>query len=526
MTTRKLNGPYGGDYQTDGLGNAVAVTESPLTYANSIDGRLDTAEAWAARPSSYGGLDLWAAFNAEGGTNSWAATTYGAWVTGLATHFAVEITAEEVTVADLGESSGAGLNVYAYTAGSGPYKVLLVSGQHGAETLGQWATMRWFEGFVRSDDPSYAALRRLLTVTWIPTANPYNYNAGRKNGNSVDINRNYDLLWDRYDDGGGAEQSTYKGESAESEPETQMIASLLAANDYRVVLDCHNFSPASDEGQLYLPGSWYLGARQLGVDALRTWASLYGDGFDTSFLAPTATEPTLHNYANYVMRHENDRPDAASATLEMNADAAESTATLITAAGMRAYCGLIHTYIGLWAARVGDPLSLPFTCQYWAGLTIQSDSTSVASGGGLVDTGSSTYTALSFIDRRPAAGQNAGSVLSIPVIAAPALVTFELNARMATLANGAGRFEFTVEIDGVSSPWTAVLSTGATSTDASNASVSGFTQYTAISNTTVPVVRVLVRKISGGAAALRTVTIAVTVTPLAYGVMTPYVNGA
>lgn len=479
-----------------------------------------------ARPVSYSSLTSWAAFDATGvAADSWSATTYSNWITGLAAYFASEIASGDIVVADLGESSASGVHVYSYTAGEGPYKVLLVSGQHGAETLGIWSAMRWFEGFVRSTDRSYAAFRQLFTVTWIPGANPYNYNAGRKNGNAVDMNRNYDLLWSRYGDTSPS-SSTYKGASAFSEPESVMIRDLLLANDYRIVLDLHNFNTGSDEGQLGLPGAWYLGARQFGLDVLRMWKATYGAGATTSLSNEQLTLPILADYANYICRHVNGKEDAATATVEMNSNFGSSTATLITASGMTGYCGLIHTYLGLWAARAGDALSVPWSYQFWANRSTQADSTSIASGGGLVDTGSGTYNTLAWEDMRPATSQIAASEVPIPVICAPAMVTIDLSAQMVTKSSGAGRFEFTVEIDGVSLGPTAAVTTSGTDGDRCATSVQCHKYYSSISNTSVPTLKVLVRKITGGACALRGVTAVVTVTPMASGISSPRVTGA
>lgn len=44
MTTRKLNGPYGGDYITDGEGNSVVWATNPVTNDNDLGGRLTSAE--------------------------------------------------------------------------------------------------------------------------------------------------------------------------------------------------------------------------------------------------------------------------------------------------------------------------------------------------------------------------------------------------------------------------------------------------------------------------------------------------
>ena len=44
MATRKLNGPLGGDYVTDGRGNAVLAFDDPITDDNRLGARLATAE--------------------------------------------------------------------------------------------------------------------------------------------------------------------------------------------------------------------------------------------------------------------------------------------------------------------------------------------------------------------------------------------------------------------------------------------------------------------------------------------------
>ena len=48
MTTRKLQGPFGGDYQTDGVGNAVLLNSYPLTADDDVPTRLADHEARVA----------------------------------------------------------------------------------------------------------------------------------------------------------------------------------------------------------------------------------------------------------------------------------------------------------------------------------------------------------------------------------------------------------------------------------------------------------------------------------------------
>ena len=45
MSTRKLNGPLGGEYLIDGTGNAILMADSPITDDNRLGARLTTAEA-------------------------------------------------------------------------------------------------------------------------------------------------------------------------------------------------------------------------------------------------------------------------------------------------------------------------------------------------------------------------------------------------------------------------------------------------------------------------------------------------
>ena len=44
MSTRKLNGPLGGEYLIDGTGNAILMADSPITDDNRLGARLTTAE--------------------------------------------------------------------------------------------------------------------------------------------------------------------------------------------------------------------------------------------------------------------------------------------------------------------------------------------------------------------------------------------------------------------------------------------------------------------------------------------------
>ncbi len=49
----------------------------------------------------------------------------------------------------------------------------------------------------------------------------------KANARGVDLNRNYDALWEQYDKASAPQSSQYKGESPASEPETQAMISLI-----------------------------------------------------------------------------------------------------------------------------------------------------------------------------------------------------------------------------------------------------------------------------------------------------------
>lgn len=491
--------------------------------------RLTAAEARLQGPASLGAADLWAAFDSSGAAaESWSATTYSGWTSGLATHFASEISSGAVTVTDLGACSDGSNHIYSYKAGTGPYNVLIVSGQHGGETLGMWASMRWFEQFVRSDDPTYAAMQQLLTVTWIPSANPYGYNLGRKNANGVDLNRNHNLLWSSYTDAGGFGASDYKGTAAKSEPEAAIIDNLIDAGDFRVVLDCHNFSATGvNEGQIGLPGAYFLGARQFGIDVLKAWNTFNGVGYNTSYAHVNNTIPSLNNYASYVGRHVNGRGDCATALLEANADIGGSTYTNMSKRGARAYAGLIHMYLGMWLPRAGTEISKPFTYQMFHYRINQQDATTVAAGGGLIDTGSGVYNVITFNDSRPASGASSNSTLLVPVIVGPSLMTVQVTAQIATLAAASARLSFSLDIDGDDGANLVVgtVTTGAATGDVVSVAFAYCKQYSAVDNVNPRTVKVRVRKITGGNAGLRTVTCTVTVTPYTDGMQAGRTSG-
>jgi len=144
--------------------------------------------------------------------------------------------------------------------------ILFVGGQHAREWISVEVPLRLIEFFVTAyqSDPD---VKRLLSNTelWIvPLMNPDGYEYSRNvdrmwrknlrdNGDGslgVDLNRNFPyplgLRWDAplptgtftSDD---TNFETYRGESALSEPESQAIEDIVAAQDFKIALSFHNY---------------------------------------------------------------------------------------------------------------------------------------------------------------------------------------------------------------------------------------------------------------------------------------------
>ena len=132
------------------------------------------ADALVSMSQPLQALDIWDAFDGSL-SGDWDATTYANWIAGFDAHFASELSSGAVEKVTLGLSSDGTRNLYLYIFECGPEPVLLLSGQHGEEKLGMYASMRYFEQFIRSGSSSMAYQRARTSLYWIPTANPYGY---------------------------------------------------------------------------------------------------------------------------------------------------------------------------------------------------------------------------------------------------------------------------------------------------------------------------------------------------------------
>lgn len=296
---------------------------------------------WSA---GYGTPDIWPSFDSANaqGDPSWLANTWDDWVTGIDAMLAGAGT----TKLDLGLSSDSPKHVYAYKYGAGSTKVLLAAGLHGAEMVGQQAAMRWFQQFVMSTSTLAAQHRDRLSVIWIPTASPWGYRAytgsandpGRTNANGIDINRNFDYLWDEYvPQFPGIDE---KGSAPFSEIESQMIRDLVIAENPIACVDCHNFGNTPNEVQYLAADGDSIGLAEA-VDA--AWTAKYGTVLDynAAKLASKAGIPSLHNWMTA-------RTGIPSVTVEIDSIAKQSAGGMYrhytSRPAARLFCGFISEY--------------------------------------------------------------------------------------------------------------------------------------------------------------------------------------
>lgn len=131
-------------------------------------------------------------------------------------------------------NSSLGLPIIAYEfSNSGP-EVLILGGVHGDEIEGVWAAQGLLQSFLKS-------FPYKLNLTLIPQFNIDGVlNKTRTNGRGVDLNRNMptkdwspEIKTPRY----------HPGLSANSEPETQALASYIEASRPSFILSLHSWFP-------------------------------------------------------------------------------------------------------------------------------------------------------------------------------------------------------------------------------------------------------------------------------------------
>ena len=128
--------------------------------------------------------------------------------------------------------------------------VIIIGGIHGGESAGAYAVRTLFldlcENYLKDDRLNY--LHNNVRFVIFPVANPYGFGGTYKNGNGVNLNRNFGYGWD--DASYESSDKLYGGASAFSEAETQYIKSVIDNNqNVLCVLDIHSNNDAALNNQ-------------------------------------------------------------------------------------------------------------------------------------------------------------------------------------------------------------------------------------------------------------------------------------
>ncbi len=145
------------------------------------------------------------------------------------------------TAKDLGEA-GPGLPLLAleiHAAGEGSPRAQLVGAMHGDEEIGAELALdlaqKLLESYEANDGSAAARLVASTTLTILPVANPWGYQADmRYQASGTDINRNFDWAWTY------GEAWTNKGAAAADAPETKVLVADAKAKHYALSVSLHS----------------------------------------------------------------------------------------------------------------------------------------------------------------------------------------------------------------------------------------------------------------------------------------------
>lgn len=178
-----------------------------------------------------------------------------------------------VTITNQGASSNPSYNLRSLAVGPATGKpVMVVLGNtHGDE----WQTVYWTLRFVQLvagaiPNPQtrlFSYIRNNLRIIAVPCLNPHGYTVlSRNNANNVDLNRNYDWGWDEWSPDNPGEYGGPKGPYAFSEPETQLVKSLVETHRPVMLMDCHAEGSGEPRARIVQPHGRFLpGNRSVGI---------------------------------------------------------------------------------------------------------------------------------------------------------------------------------------------------------------------------------------------------------------------
>jgi g-D-glutamyl-meso-diaminopimelate peptidase len=137
---------------------------------------------------------------------------------------------------------GSPLEVYRF--GTGPTHRMIIAGIHGGAELN---TIALADELIQHLQENSDLVPRNITLYYLRSLNPDGEMRtqgpeGRANENGVDLNRNWDALWEAEPDLSGCWASLVlsTGDYPHSEPETQALAAFLLENDIEALISYHS----------------------------------------------------------------------------------------------------------------------------------------------------------------------------------------------------------------------------------------------------------------------------------------------
>lgn len=422
--------------------------------------------------------------------------TYASLITLLDSMFTV---ANGVTKTDRGLCSDGVNSVYEYRAGSGPINILVTCGAHGPELAGTWSMIRWFEEFVNPTTAVFAALKKQITVSWIPHCNPSAFRGGRKNANLVDLNRNYPFYHARYlASHGSTSDENYPGATPLSEPETLAIKSVIDNRGIDGVLDCHNYEVGYSIYEILTgTGSFWTRANRKHLRlANQVHKSVYSSNDGVFGNNEIDANPTLQNWATHYLQNVKLKPHGSCALLECSRDIANGDVLgRMTAGGVTKYAGYITTWVVSFLQTLYQ-LPPPPNHSWQFRRFNENSGASVTAGGTLIDTNADT--AVTWDESDPGVAGLPRTYVDCPMTCKGWLdVTFE--GTVENLSAATARIQVGVTLDGaaINNRTSESFTTSATNGERTNFTVSSRFAISTVDATYIPRVTATINKLAG-----------------------------
>jgi hypothetical protein len=211
---------------------------------------------------------------------------------------------EIIKKTELGHAFEKSINQYSVNFGTKnkkrPYKICIVTSIHGYEQGCAWTTAQFFKELCEDkDNRTLAFIRENAVFQVVPVLNPWGFEHNdRKNGNKVDLNRNFPIDFTGNTD---VEDETYPGTHPLSETETQIAVKFIEDNsDAQLILDYHNIWGGYPI--FYVYGERDVALAEAVFTALtKKWSAEYPEFPENEILGGTKPNGNFGMFADYLL---------------------------------------------------------------------------------------------------------------------------------------------------------------------------------------------------------------------------------